>query len=119
MSSELTAFEIVINASLPVQLVMLLLVMVSVLSWGVIFRKAAEYREARRAISVFEERFWSGIDLSRLYVQVNGQPHVNSGQENIFRAGFKEFARLSQQSGTDGDAVMEGTERAMRVALYR
>lgn len=118
-SSELTAFEIVSNASLPVQLVMLLLVVVSVLSWSMIFRKIVEYREARRASSIFEERFWSGIDLSRLYMQVNAEPNLSSGQENIFRAGFKEFVRLSQQKGTDGEAVMEGTERAMRVALYR
>lgn len=119
MSRELSAVEIILNASLPVQMVMLLLVIVSIVSWALIYRKLMEYRQAKRAILYFEERFWSGIDLSRLYVQVNGQPNLSSGQENIFRAGFKEFARLTQQPGTDGEAVMEGAERAMRVALYR
>jgi len=119
MSSELTAFGIIAHASLPVQIVMLLLTVVSVISWAIIYRKAIDYKVAKRAVSLFEERFWSGIDLSKLYVQINSTPNSENGLENLFRAGFKEFARLSQQPGTDGEAVMEGAERAMRVALYR
>lgn len=120
MGSELSATQIILHASLPVQIVMLLLALVSIVSWAVIFRKNADYSKAKSAAFDFEERFWSGIDLSRLYVQVNNQSNLISGMENIFRSGFKEFARLSQQQqGADGEAVMEGTERAMRVALYR
>ena len=37
----------------------------------------------------------------------------DSGVEQIFRAGFKEFSRLRQQPGVDPDAVMEGVARAM------
>jgi biopolymer transport protein TolQ len=39
--------------------------------------------------------------------------------ERIFEAGFKEFARLRKQSGISSDAVMEGAQRAMRVAMSR
>lgn len=67
----------------------------------------------------FEERFWSGIDLSKLYRQAGSNPDPDSGVEQIFRAGFKEFSRLRQQPGVDPDAVMEGVARAMRVAISR
>src|SRR5690606_32734588 len=67
----------------------------------------------------FEERFWSGMDLNQLFREVSGSADANSGLESIFRAGFKEFTRLRQQSGVDPDAVMEGTNRAMRVAVSR
>jgi len=44
---------------------------------------------------------------------------VSRGQEAIFRLGFKEFARLRSNKVTDAESVMQGSERAMRVALSR
>nr|BFE94720.1 hypothetical protein GCM10020185_52560 [Pseudomonas brassicacearum subsp. brassicacearum] len=76
-------------------------------------------RAGRRALESFEERFWSGIDLSKLYRQAGSNPDPDSGVEQIFRAGFKEFSRLRQQPGVDPEAVMEGVARAMRVAISR
>ena len=68
----------------------------------------------------FEKKFWSGVDLNHLYRQGNSRAAKGiDGIENIFRAGFKEFTRLRQHEGVDPDAVMEGTQRVMRVALSR
>jgi biopolymer transport protein TolQ len=70
----------------------------------------------------FEKRFWSGMDLSQLFRDGSNQQKDNQplvGMESIFRAGFKEFMRLRQQSGVNSDSVMEGTQRAMRVAYSR
>jgi biopolymer transport protein TolQ len=75
-------------------------------------------RKAHNAFLAFEKQFWSGIDLNQLFRQGNGRTDTD-GVENIFRAGFKEFTRLRQQTGADPDAVMEGSQRAMRVALAR
>ncbi|MCD5996818.1 protein TolQ [Pseudomonas sp. CDFA 602] len=112
-------WSLVSNASIVVQLVMLILVAASVTSWIVIFQRSNMLRAGRRALDSFEERFWSGIDLSKLYRQAGSNPDPDSGVEQIFRAGFKEFSRLRQQSGVDPDAVMEGVARAMRVAISR
>ncbi|MCK7549973.1 protein TolQ [Marinobacter goseongensis] len=97
---------------------MLLLVLASVVSWALIFQRFQVFRKARQAQLAFEERFWSGMDLGQLYREVNSDPTPFSGMESLFRAGFKEFSRLRQQS-RDADAVMEGTQRAMRVAFSR
>ena len=116
---HMSIWSLVSTASAVVQLVMLILVGASITSWILIFQRSNLLRAARRSLDTFEERFWSGIDLSKLYRQISSQPDLDSGLEHIFRAGFKEFSRLRQQSGVDPDAVMEGVNRAMRVAISR
>jgi biopolymer transport protein TolQ len=119
MSSEpLSLIALVRDASPLVQAVMLILVLASVVSWTYIFSK---YREIRRAVETsdeFEERFWSGIDLADLYRQLVSEDYETEGMENIFLVGFREFARLKQQ-GSAPEAVVEGAQRGMRVALSR
>jgi biopolymer transport protein TolQ len=119
MTSDLSIFTLIKEASPIVQIVMAILVLASVISWTFIFSK---YREIKRAVETseeFEERFWSGIDLSDLYWQLTKEDYDTEGLENIFLAGFKEFARLRQQPNIGPDAVLEGAQRVMRVALNR
>lgn len=118
MDSELSVWYLVANAGVLVQLVMLLLALASVVSWALIFQRVQVLRKARQAQYAFEERFWSGMDLGQLYRDVTNNPTPFSGMESLFRSGFKEFSRLRQQS-RDADAVMEGSQRAMRVAFSK
>ncbi|WP_150913119.1 protein TolQ [Marinobacter halotolerans] len=118
MESELSVWYLIANAGVLVQLVMLLLALASVVSWALIFQRVQVFRKARQAQFAFEERFWSGMDLGKLYREVSENPTPFSGMESLFRSGFKEFSRLRQQS-RDADAVMEGSQRAMRVAFSR
>ena len=118
MDSELSVWYLIANAGVLVQLVMLLLALASIMSWALIFQRLQVFRKAKQAQLAFEDRFWSGMDLGQLYREVNAEPTPFSGMESLFRAGFKEFSRLRQQS-RDADAVMEGTQRAMRVAFSR
>lgn len=119
MSNEISIPGLIMNATVVVQLVMLVLCLMSVISWYLMYNRRRYLKRAQLFAAGFEEQFWSGIDLSRLYSKTSSEPNGASGQENIFRAGFKEFARLSKSQGVDGDSVMEGSERAMRVALLR
>jgi len=122
LEEQLGLMDLVLNASFTVQAVMLLLLLASVVSWYMIVNRLIYFRNARDEMYLFEERFWSGIDLSQLYREGNekasdGQPIL--GMESIFRAGFKEFSRLAQQREVDSEAVIEGSRRAMRVAAMR
>ncbi len=119
MTKDYSIASIILHASAPVQIVMLILVVVSFLSWSVIFQRWFVFRLTRNASAAFDERFWSGVDLTKLYGQCNQQPNVYCGQENIFRAGFKEFARLRQNKNAQTEAVLEGVQRSMRIAFYR
>ncbi|MDG1663878.1 MAG: protein TolQ [Pseudomonadales bacterium] len=121
MNQQLPIWQLISEATILVQAVMLLLMLASIISWVMIFQRAAVYRRARRQLLDFEDEFWSGIDLGQLYRSgsVRAEQETITGVESIFRAGFKEFSRLRQQSGMEFEAVMAGSERAMRVALAR
>ncbi len=119
MTTDLSILSLITNASVLVQLVMFLLLVVSLMSWNIIFQKRKMLVHARQQADEFEERFWSGGDLSNLYNQVTSGRHGDSGMSVIFEAGFKEFARLRKQEGIDPRAVLEGSQRSMRVALSR
>lgn len=119
MSADLSFFSLIIGASVVVQLVMLLLLSVSVMSWTMIFRKRSALIEARVDADRFEDSFWSGGDLATLYHKVASRGDELRGPANIFVAGFKEFTRLRKRSSSDPKAVLEGAQRSMRVALSR
>jgi biopolymer transport protein TolQ len=122
LEEQLSLIDLVLHASITVQLVMATLLGASMVSWYMIVQRFIYFRNSHDEIYNFEERFWSGIDLSQLYREGNeraAEGKVAGGMESIFRAGFKEFSRLAQQSGMDSEAVIEGSRRAMRVALLR
>jgi biopolymer transport protein TolQ len=112
-------FHLITGASVVVQLVMLLLLGVSMVSWTMIFRRRSVLKEARLAADEFEDRFWSGGDLATLFRDVTAQSEHAIGMAGIFQSGFNEFARLRKQPGADPRAVVEGAQRVMRVALSR
>ena len=119
---NLSILSLILNASVLVQMVMGILLIASVVSWVMIVQRSLFLGAAQRGFREFEDTFWSGIDLNNLYHDLTAQAKEDGGGdgiENVFRAGFREFNRLAQTDKADPDAVMEGTDRAMRVALSR
>jgi biopolymer transport protein TolQ len=102
-----------------VKAVMALLLIVSLMSWTMIFQKARILKKARIAADEFEEKFWSGGDLNALYSQVTSGRSKQSGMAVIFESGFKEFVRLRKKESADAAAILDGAQRAMRVSLSR
>lgn len=122
MEEQLSILDLVLEATITVQLVMAVLLGASMASWYMIIQRFIYYRNSTDESYQFEEKFWSGVDLSQLYREGNeraAEGKAIGGMESIFRAGFKEFSKLAQQSGMDSEAVIEGSRRAMRVALLR
>lgn len=119
MNVDLSILHLIMNASHVVQLVMAMLLLVSLISWTRTFRKAIVLKQARREADMFEDKFWSGGDLTQLYSNISARPHVRAGMEMIFESGFREFARLRQQHTAEPKAVLDGAQRAMRIALAR
>ncbi|MDH2431169.1 protein tolQ [Pokkaliibacter plantistimulans] len=115
----MSVWGLVSNASVLVQIVMLALLLASCLSWIVIFQRRAVLGSSRKALVEFEDRFWSGMDLSRLYREVAANQDPDNGVENIFSSGIKEFSRMRQQPGVDPEIVMQGVQRALKVAVSK
>jgi biopolymer transport protein TolQ len=119
MNSELNVLGLILGASIPVKLVLGILIGFSVASWFIIFRKKALIDRANAGADEFEERFWSGADLAGLFKDLTSAGERITGSAAIFEAGFREFARLRQRRGVDSRALLEGAQRAMRVAVTR
>ncbi len=119
MQVDMSLFHLVASASFLVQMVMLILVLASVLSWTMIFRKWKELKSAREGMDQFESRFWSGGDLAELHRNITRSGRIAKGPEQIFDTGFNSYLRLSQKPGASRGEVLDGTRRAMRVTLNR
>ncbi|GAA3916242.1 protein TolQ [Luteimonas lutimaris] len=117
--NHLDIVQLILHASIPVQFVMLLLLIASIASWVIIFRKRSLLSRAEDEADRFEERFWSGADLSKLYAGAQGRGRDSGGLEAIFESGFREFNRIRERRGVDGRIQLEGAQRAMRVSTSR
>jgi len=119
-AAGLNYVELVLHASWPVLIVMLLLLLASVMSWFVIFRKMGVFARAQREADDFEGRFWSGTEITALYRAATDRNRVVTGMEAIFEAGYREYARLRQQhKAIDARSQLESAMRAMRATLAR
>jgi len=119
VATDLSIIELVLKASLIVKIVMGMLVLASMYSWTIILFKRAVLKRARKELLAFEKRFWSGADLGELYKRISAQRDRLTGMDAIFEAGFREFIHLRKQGGLDAMSIVEGAQRAMRVALNR
>ena len=119
MTTDHSIIDLIINASLLVQLVMLTLALASLVSWTMIIKKYVILKRAKKDADLFEEQFWSVEDLSPLYTKITARRYEPSGMEIIFEAGFKEFARLNKQSNIEPQAVLDGSQRSMRITLNK
>jgi len=117
-SSELSLLSLLWHASLPVQLVMLILVGISILSWTVIFSKHAALKRASSQTRQFENDFWAGGDLTMLQQSVSSRHEEHGALARIFDAGMTEFLK-ARRNQADGVAVLDGPRRAMRAAYQR
>ena len=118
MHVDMSIYRLIADASLLVQLVMVILVLASVISWTMIFSKARIIKVARKDANAFEDRFWSGADLPTLYEKISAKRNL-SGMEHIFVAGFKEYIRLHKNRKVSPLSISDTALRSMKVALSR
>ena len=117
--ADMNVIDLFLKAGLLVKLIMLLLIGFSIASWAIIIQRTKVLNAADREAADFEDKFWSGTDLARLYKDSQARRDELSGSEQIFHSGFKEFARLHQANVHAPDAVVNGASRAMRVSFNR
>lgn len=122
LSQDLSFISLIINASIIAQLVLLLLLIISMISWTYIFHKYFTIRTAKSQTEQFERHFWSGGNLTNLYQESTKNPH-QQGLERIFAAGMGEFLKAkssySQRELHDPTILVDGARRAMRAAYQR
>jgi len=118
MQVDMSIYHLIANASILVQIVMLILVLASIVSWTMIMSKSRVFCLANKEAAGFEDRFWSGADLATLYEKVSAKRSLN-GMEHIFVAGFKEYIRLHKNRKVSPLSISDTALRSMKVALSR
>ena len=118
MEAEMSLFSLVTRASFLVQIVMMILLSASILSWVIISLKYKVLKLAKEEAIRFEDQFWSGINLSDLYQQVKRKTDERRGISRIFEMGFAEYVR-THKSKTNTEMMLASVQRSMKVAVAR
>ncbi len=118
---DLSMFGLFLQADIIVKLVMLMLVVSSVWCWVVIFEKRATLAKLTRRAKKFEDAFWSGEPLDKLYQRIKKSPH--DPLLKTFSAGMEEWQN-TVQSGIPAREELQASlrqrvERAMAVTINR
>ena len=119
MNQDLSIVQLVLHASLVVQLVITLLVVISVSSWAAIFRKLFALNKVKAQNDTFEREFWSGVSLNDLFAAATQNARVSGPMERIFASGMREYQKLREKRITDPGTLMDGARRAMRASFQR
>lgn len=119
LSTDMSVLGLVTGASLPVQIVMGVLLLTSLVSWWTIFMKMSELSRAKRQADEFEKAFWSGGDMNKLYQGLSANKSKLQGMSVMFESGFQEYARSQQKPTSQAADGLISTRRAMQVALNR
>ena len=118
-TQDLSIIQLVLHASLVVQLVVVALLVVSLASWSVIFGKLFGLKRVRTLNEGFEREFWSGQNLQDLYADATKKADSAGPMTRIFASGMREFMKLRERRVSDSGALLDGARRAMRASFHR
>ncbi len=119
MATDLSIIHLIAGASVVVQLVMLILLVASFVSWSLILSFRGQVKSLKAGIISFENEFWSADDLTQLYSRILKDENRLKGLKKIFESGFKEFLKLRKKENLDPGDILDGAQRAMKVAIDR
>jgi biopolymer transport protein TolQ len=119
MTHDMSIVSLMLNASLVVQLVVLLLLAISVSSWAAIVRKLSAIKRIKTLNEEFERVFWSGTSLNELFNAASQNAKMSGPMERIFASGMREYQKLRERRINDTSMLMDGARRAMRASYQR
>jgi biopolymer transport protein TolQ len=119
MNGNMSLAQLLLNASTLVQMVMGLLLLASVFSWTVIVAKRRMLSRTHKAAEAFENRFWSGGNITELFNAVRAEE--STGLALVFKAGYEEFSRFhgQQTKQVAPEDALPSIQRALRVSQMR
>jgi biopolymer transport protein TolQ len=119
MTQDFSIVHLLLNASWVVQVVVLMLMTVSIVSWAAIFRKIGSIKRIKELNDEFERDFWSGTSLNELFAAAAQNAKTSGPMERIFASGMREYQKLRERRINDSSALMDGARRAMRASYQR
>ncbi|MGA1427451.1 MAG: protein TolQ [Methylophilaceae bacterium] len=119
VNGDLSFVSLIMGASIPVQIVMLILILASLFSWKYIFIKIKTIKAAEEDAEEFEKYFWAGAQLKQLYDSASTMGANIGGLKAIFKAGYKEYVVARSSDQKLDKQTKDSVRRAMQVAYNR
>ncbi len=120
-SGDLSLISLFMHADIIVKCVALILVCASIWSWAIIFEKRTTLSKLNRRANRFEDAFWSGEPLDKLYQRIKKSPH--DPMLKTFSAGMEEWQNTVETGLPDRESLQaslrQRVERAMTIAISR
>lgn len=115
-------FELIINASFPVKLVMLVLAFLAILSWAFILALSGFLTKLKLEIRNFYKQFEEAKDLGKLYSELTALKKQNkklNSIQTLFETGFKELLQLNRYPNMLASDLVNGADKAMNAILLK
>jgi biopolymer transport protein TolQ len=118
VASQHSILDLVMGSGAVVQGVLILLVLMSVLTWGIVITKFFRVMQAKKQSLKFEDIFWSSKNLAQIN-EVSSRLDC-SPVAKVYRAGHRELTAIinsSEKAGRDNDfGNIESIDRALKKA---
>jgi len=118
IDNDLSIVLLIVNASIPVQFVIAILLAISVVSWGIIISKFLVFRQAKKSLIEFESEFWSGGELMDLMNKIESRK-IHGAMPRIFESGMNEFMKSRKQANLKTEAIIDNTRRALKATMFK
>ncbi|MCL2625856.1 MAG: MotA/TolQ/ExbB proton channel family protein [Cystobacterineae bacterium] len=116
MFASINYWDVILHASLIELFVLILLAIVSAVSWAIVLQKGLQLSAAKRRSSEFLEVFWGATQLDTIYESLSRLQA--SPLAKVFKAGYEEMLKLAKQKTAQPQEKLEGIENIER-ALQR
>jgi biopolymer transport protein TolQ len=117
-AATISMWGLFLQADIVVKAVMVGLLLASLWSWAVIIAKLIRYAQVKRQADKFEDAFWSGASLDKLYDGKTGADDHPFAM--VFSAAMMEWRRSFQAGGRiDKASVKQRLSTVMRVTFER
>ncbi len=112
MGQEISILNLILDASVIVQIVIGLLIIFSIISWGIIFSKWTTIASVKLETKTFIHKFRNSNSISNLYNSISSQNNKRSVTA-LFYNGINEYNKLNKQGITDKNIIVENIERSL------
>lgn len=112
---QMSIMSLITDASLTVQIIMLLLAVFSVVSWGIIISKFLSLSKAKRETLKFYAQYQNTNNITSLYNSISSSERITNAQ--MFYAGLSEYNRLSKNGVRNKNDITSNIERSLTATI--
>lgn len=112
---QMSIMSLITDASLTVQIIMLLLAIFSVVSWGIIISKFLSLSKAKQETTKFYAQYQNTNNITSLYNSISSSERITNAQ--MFYAGLSEYNRLSKNGVRNKNDITANIERSLTATI--